>query len=141
MKKSELYNLIDAFVEKEMNEDTGSGDLHVVKIPVAKNDNITIGGVYGKRGIDGVVVAVWDTLYEDYKVYNATTAIVEHPAKDRRYFKESTFEDKDAAVKSMYDTIIVSLGKIENILNTPHQDLIDGTPLFNETEMGGFAFY
>lgn len=141
MKKSELYNLIDAFVEKEMTQDTGSGDLHVVKIPVAKNDNITIGGVYGKRGIDGVVVAVWDSLYEDYKVYNATTATVEHPAKNRRYFKESTFEDKDAAVKSMYDTIIVSLGKIEDILNTPYQDLIDGTSRFNETQMGGFAFY
>lgn len=141
MKKSELYNLIDAFVEKEMNTNTGSGDLHVVKIPVAKDDNITIGGVYGKRGIDGVVVAVWDSLYEDYKVYNATTAIVEHPAKSRRYFKESSFEDKDAAVKSMYDTIIVSLDKITDILNTPYQDLIDGSSRFNETEMGGFAFY
>lgn len=140
MKKSELYNLIDAFVEREMNEDTGSGDLHVVKIPVAKNDNITIGGVYGKRGIDGVVVAVWDSLYEDYKVYNATSSVVEYPAKGGGLFKESTFEDKDAAVKSMFDTIIFSLGNIENILNTPYQNLIDGSSKFNETEIGSFAF-
>lgn len=140
MKKSELYNLIDAFVEEEMNADTGSGDLHVVKIPVAKNDNFTIGGVYGKRGIDGVVVAVWNPVFDEYIVYKASSKVIEHPAKDRCLFKESSFEDKDAAVKSMYDTIIASLGNIENILNTPHQELIDGSPKFNETKMGDFAF-
>ena|SRR5699024_2745392 len=139
MKKSELYNLIDAFVEKEMNEDTGSGDLHVVKIPVAKNDNFTIGGVYGKRGIDGVVVAVWNPDIDGHIVYNATTATVEHPAKGRRYFKESTFEDKEAAVKSMYDTIIVSLDKIEDILNTPYESLVNGSSRFTEAKTGDFG--
>lgn len=140
MKKSELYNLIDTFVEREINEYMGE-DSHVVKIPVEKNNNITIGGVYGKRGIDGVVVAVFDPKIDDYIVYDVTSTVIEHPTKDGGYFKESSFEDKDVAVKSMYDTIIASLDNIECILNTPYQDLIDGNSKFNKTEIGYFAFY
>ena len=139
MKKSELYNLIDAFVEREMNADTDSGDLHIVKIPVAKNDNFTIGGVYGKRGIDGVVVAVWNPDIEGHVVYKASSAVIEHPPKEGHYFKESTFEDKDAAVKSMYDTIVASLDNIEDILNTPYQNLIDGSSRFTEAKTGDFG--
>jgi len=139
MKKSELYNLIDAFVEREMNADTDSGDLHIVKIPVVKNDNFTIGGVYGKRGIDGVVVAVWNPDIEGHVVYKASSAVIEHPPKEGHYFKESTFEDKDAAVKSMYDTIVASLDNIEDILNTPYQNLIDGSSRFTEAKTGDFG--
>src|SRR5699024_5619997 len=139
MKKSELYNLIDAFVEREMNADTDSGDLHIVKIPVVKYDNFTIGGVYGKRGIDGVVVAVWNPDIEGHVVYKASSAVIEHPPKEGHYFKESTFEDKDAAVKSMYDTIVASLDNIEDILNTPYQNLIDGSSRFTEAKTGDFG--
>ena len=140
MKKSELYNLIDTFVEREINEYAGE-DTHVVEIPVEKNENITICGVYGKRGIDGVVVCISDPELDDYIFYDVTSTVIEHPTKDGGYFKESSFEDKDVAVKSMYDTIIASLDNIECLLNTPYQDLIDGDSKFNKTEMCIFAFY
>lgn len=109
MKKSQLKQIIteqvDAIIKNGDNNDAP------VVIPSDKVTDMYVVVEMAKRGIRGVYITLEDLERETESSYDVKDQIVE--VSD---FKDDDYTDREAAIESIYETVIASLPKIKRLL-------------------------
>ena len=109
MKKSQLKQIIteqvDAIIEN------GNNNYAPVVIPSDKVTDMYVVVEMAKRGIRGIYITLEDLKRETESSYDVKDQIVE--VSD---FKDDDYTDREAAIESIYETVIASLPKIKRLL-------------------------